>query len=164
MSWTCWKGNVPLIRRVLDSSQLISVEVRLGAELSPLNSASGRNYLAHLPDKRRKELIDQHYENSKSLPKHRGKPVTRDELQLHLDTIKRDKYCAFFSDYLPEINVLSCPVFDINGSIVTVITLLGLDRDTDISEGSFLFEKVLECSKRVTRQICGQQREGNGRA
>jgi len=164
VSVTVWNGNGPLVIKWLDSSQPISVNVRLGAELSPLNSASGRIYLAHLPDKRRKELIDQHYENSKSLPKHRGKPVTRDELQLHLDTIKRDNYCAFFSDYLPEINVLSCPVFDINGSIVTVITLLGLDRDTDISEGSFLFEKVLECSKRVTRQICGQQREGNGRA
>jgi DNA-binding IclR family transcriptional regulator len=119
--------------------------------------------LAHLPAKRRKELVDQYYKSSKSLPKHRGKPITREELQPHLETIKRDNYCAFFSDYLPEINVLSRPVFDINGSIVTVITLLGLDRDTDISEGSFLFEQVRECSDRVTRQICGQQREGNGR-
>lgn len=163
VSVTVWNGNGPLIIKWLDSSQPISVNVRLGAELSPLNSASGRIYLAHLPTKRRKELVDQYYKSSKSLPKHRGKPITREELQPHLETIKRDNYCAFFSDYLPEINVLSRPVFDINGSIVTVITLLGLDRDTDISEGSFLFEQVRECSDRVTRQICGQQREGNGR-
>lgn len=163
VSVTVWNGNGPLIIKWLDSSQPISVNVRLGAELSPLNSASGRIYLAHLPAKRRKELVDQYYRNSKSLPKHRGKPVTREELQPHLDGIKRDNYCAFFSDYLPEINVLSRPVFDLNGSIVTVITLLGLDRDTDISEGSFLFEQVRDCSDRVTRQICGQQRESNGR-
>ena len=163
VSVTVWNGNGPLIIKWLDSSQPISVNVRLGAELSPLNSASGRIYLAHLPAERRKELVDQYYKSSKSLPKHRGKPITREELQPHLETIKRDNYCAFFSDYLPEINVLSRSVFDINGSIVTVITLLGLDRDTDISEGSFLFEQVRECSDRVTRQICGQQREGNGR-
>lgn len=74
VSVTVWNGNGPLIIKWLDSSQPISVNVRLGAELSPLNSASGRIYLAHLPDKRRKELIDQHYENSKSLPKHRASP------------------------------------------------------------------------------------------
>jgi len=163
VSVTVWNGNGPLIIKWLDSSQPIPVNVRLGAELSPPNSASGRIYLAHLPAKRRNELVDQYYKNSRSLPRQRGKAVTREELQPHLNAIKRDNYCAFFSDYLPEINVLSRPVFDINGGIVTVITLLGLERDTDISEGSFLFEQVRECTDRVTRQICGQQRQGNGR-
>jgi len=161
VSVTVWNGNGPLIIKWLDSSQPISVNVRLGAELSPLNSASGRIYLAHLPAKRQKELVNQYYRTSKSLPKHRGKPITREELQPHLEAIRRDGYCSFFSDYLPEINVLSRPVFDINGGIVTVITLLGVERDTDISEGSFLFEQVRQCSDRVTRQICGQQRESD---
>ncbi|MDO6443406.1 MULTISPECIES: IclR family transcriptional regulator [unclassified Marinobacter] len=163
VSVTVWNGNGPLIIKWLDSSQPISVNVRLGAELSPLNSAAGRIYLTQLPAKRRKELVDEYYKNSKSLPKYRGKPLTREELPPHLEAIKRDNYCAFFSDYLPEINVLSRPVFDINGSIITVITLLGLERDTDIAEGSVLFEQVRECCDRVTRQICGQQRENDGR-
>lgn len=163
VSVTVWNGNGPLVIKWLDSSQPISVNVRLGAELSPLNSASGRIYLAHLPASRRKQLVDQYYKSSRTLPKSGGKPVTREELPPLLESIRQDNYCAFFSDYLPEINVLSMPVFDINGSIVTVITLLGMERDTDISEGSFLFEKVRECSDRVTRQICGLQKEDNGR-
>jgi len=48
------------------------------------------------------------------------------------------------------------PVFDLNGSIVTVITLLGLERDTDINEGSELFNQMRQCADKVTRQICGQ--------
>ncbi|WP_304639694.1 IclR family transcriptional regulator [Pseudomonas sp.] len=158
LSVTVWNGNGPLVIKWLDSSQPISVNVRLGAELSPLNSASGRIFLAHLPESRRKQLVDHYYKSSRTLPKHRGRPVTREELQPHLDSIKRDNYCAFFSDYLPEINVLSMPVFDINARIVTVITLLGLDLDTDISEGSYLFEKVRECSELITRQVCGLQK------
>lgn len=163
VSVTVWNGTGPLVIKWLDSSHPVSVNVRLGAELSPLNSASGRIYLAHLPSNRQKELVDQYYKSSRILPKHRGKNVTREELQPHMEAIKRDNYCAFFSDYLPEINVLSRPVFDINGSIVTVITLLGLTRDTDISEGSFLFERTKECSDRVTRQICGEQRRDDNR-
>ena len=159
VSVTVWNGNGPLVIKWLDSSQPISVNVRLGAELSPLNSAAGRIYLAHLPASRRKQLVDQFYKNSRTLPKKEGRPVTREELPAHLEVIRRTNYCAFFGDYLPEINVLSMPVFDINGSIVTVITLLGLERDTDISEGSSLFEKVRACSDRVTQQICGLQRD-----
>lgn len=159
VSVTVWNGNGPLVIKWLDSSRPISVNVRLGAELSSLNSASGRIYLAHLPTERRKELIDQHYKQSRTLPKFRGKPLTREELSPHLEAVKRDGYCAFFGDYLPEINVLSMPVFDLNGTIVTILTLLGLDRDTDISEGSELFEQLRQCTDRVTRQICGQQKE-----
>lgn len=158
VSVTVWNGTGPLVIKWLDSSQPISVNVRLGAELSPLNSASGRIFLAHLPATRREELIDHFYKTSKSLPKHNGKPIAREKLQAHLEAIKQQNYCAFFSDYLPEINVLSRPVFDINGSIVTVITLLGLEADTDIRSGSPLFEQLKECADRVTRQVCGQQR------
>ena len=158
VSVTVWNGNGPLVIKWLDSSQPISVNVRLGAELSPLNSASGRIYLAHLPEKRRQELIDQYYKQSPTLPRFRGKPLTREELTPHLEAVRRQGYCAFFSDYLPEINVLSRPVFDLNGSIVTVITLLGMAKDTDVEEGSELFEQVRLCSERVTQQICGQQK------
>lgn len=161
VSVTVWNGNGPLIIKWLDSSQPISVNVRLGAELSPLNSASGRIYLASLPAKRRRQLIDQHYKQARVLPRHQGKPITREELGGHLDMIRETGYCAFFSDYLPEINVLSMPVFDINGSIVTIITLLGMDRDTDISEGSELFRQVQDCARRVTRQICGEQKQAS---
>lgn len=163
LSVTVWNGNGPLVIKWLDSSQPISVNVRLGAELSALNSAAGRIYLAHLPESRRKQLVDQHYKNSRTLPKNRGRPVTREELQPHLDSILRDNYCAFFSDYLPEINVLSMPIFDINGRIATVITVLGMELDTDISEGSYLFEKLRACSELVTKQICGLQKEAAGR-
>lgn len=158
VSVTVWNGNGPLIIKWLDSSQPISVNVRLGAELSLLNSASGRIYLANLPEKRRNQLIDQFYEQPHTPPKHKGKLLSREALRRHLDAVKRDGYCAFFSDYLPEINVLSVPVFDINGNIVTVLTLLGLEKDTDIREGSELFEQLLKCSDRVTQQICGQQK------
>ncbi|EBA00591.1 transcriptional regulator, IclR family protein [Marinobacter sp. ELB17] len=153
---TVWNGNGPLVIKWLDSSQPIAVNVRLGAELSALNSASGRIYLANMPLDRRLELIGNYYRQSRTLPKHNRKDIPREKLGSHLEMVRENGYCAFFSDYLPEINVLSMPVFDLNGNIVTVITLLGLERDTDIREGSELFRQVRLCATKVTRQICGQ--------
>ncbi|WP_288944738.1 IclR family transcriptional regulator [uncultured Marinobacter sp.] len=155
VSVTVWNGTGPLVIKWLDSSQPISVNVRLGAELSALNSAAGRIYLANLPEARRRELIDQHYRSTRTLPKYRGKGIPREKLGAHLELIRNQGYCAFFSDYLPEINVLSMPVHDLNRNIVTVITLLGLERDTDISEDSALFQQVRQCVVKITRQICG---------
>ncbi|MBW0148416.1 IclR family transcriptional regulator [Marinobacter arenosus] len=162
VSVTVWNGSGPLVIKWLDSSQPISVNVRLGAELSTLNSAAGRIYLASLPDERRRQIIDRFYKQSATLPKHKGKDIPREQLGAHLEAVRKSGYCAFFSDYLPEINVLSMPVHDLNGSIVTVITLLGLERDTDISEGSELFEQVRNCASKVTRQICGHQKTEQG--
>ncbi|WP_303288447.1 IclR family transcriptional regulator [Marinobacter sp. SS8-8] len=156
VSVTVWNGTGPLVIKWLDSSLPISVNVRLGAELSALNSASGRIYLANLPEARRRELIEEHYRSTRTLPRHRGKGIPREKLGAHLELIRKQSYCAFFSDYLPEINVLSMPVHDLNSNIVTVITLLGLERDTDISEDSALFQQVRQCAEKITRQICGQ--------
>jgi DNA-binding IclR family transcriptional regulator len=156
VSVTVWNGNGPLVIKWLDSSQPIAVNVRLGAELSALNSASGRIYLANMPLDRRRELISNYYRQSRTLPKHNKKDIPREKLGSHLEMVRENGYCAFFSDYLPEINVLSMPIFDLNGNIVTVITLLGLERDTDIREGSELFNQVRLCVNKVTRQICGQ--------
>lgn len=156
VSVTVWNGNGPLVIKWLDSSLPIAVNVRLGAELSALNSAAGRIYLASLPEARRRELIDQHYRSTRTLPKYRGKGIPREKLGAHLEMVREQGYCAFFSDYLPEINVLSIPVYDLNSNIVTVITLLGLAHDTDIEEGSMLFQQVQRCAEKVTQKICGQ--------
>ena len=144
VSVTVWNGNEQLIIKWLDSSTRKNLPCPPTGETA---QGIGGPVLQEL----------------QVTPETLGRPITREELQPHLEIIKRDNYCAFFSDYLPEIDVLSRPAFDINGSIVTVITLLGLDRDTDISKGSLLFEQVRGCSDRVTRQIFGQQREDNGR-
>lgn len=156
VSLAVWNGDGPLVIKWLDSSHPIAVNVRLGAQLSTLNSASGRIYLASLPQKRRMELIDQCYKQSHRLPKYNKEEIPRENLETHLEMIREKGYCAFFGDYLPEINVLSMPVFDLNGNIVTVITLLGLEQDTDISEGSELFNQLRQCTDKVTHQICGQ--------
>lgn len=156
VSVAVWNGDGPLVIKWLDSSQPVDVNVRLGAELSALNSASGRIYLASLPQKRRQELIDNYYQQSRMLPRHNGKDIAKEKMGNHLELIREQGYCAFLSDYLPEINVLSMPIFDLNGSIVTVITLLGLEGDTDIQEGSELFQRVRQCVDKVTHQICGQ--------
>ncbi len=157
-SVTIWNGNAPLVIKWLDASIPVAVNVRLGIELSPFFSVSGRLFLANLPDRRRQELIENFYRHPPALPRHRGEPMQKDAFYDHLAQVKEQNYCCFFGDYLPDINVMGSAVFDINGNISSVISLMGIAGDIDVELGSRHHTALMECTGRTTDIICGRRR------
>lgn len=156
VSVTIWNGSFPLVIHWLDSSRPVSVNVRLGTQLSPFFSASGRLFLAHLPLDHRFKLIESFYANPIALPRHHGKLLDKKSFIEHLEAIKDSNYCSFFGDFLPDINVVSSAVFDLNGKIPTVISLMGMAGDTPIQEGSDFHKFILQSAESVTRRLCGR--------
>lgn len=156
VSVTIWNGQTPLVIKWLDSSRPIAVNIRLGTELSPFYSVSGRIFLANLPEDRRSEIIDSFYENPPALPRHRGRVMQKEAFNKHLDAIKKDNICSFYGDFLPDINVTGSAIFDINGQISSVISLLGMANDSDVKPGGYYYKVVKSCTNQVTEAICGQ--------
>lgn len=157
LSVTIWNGKAPLVIQWLDASQPIAVNIRLGMELSPFYSVSGRIFLANLPEKRLKAMLDEFYLNPPALPRYRGQHLERDAFEQHLMQIRHDNLCCFYSDFLPDINVVGSPVIDYNGHISSVISLIGLHGDTDVQPGSFYSEKIRRSAQSVTEAICGRR-------
>ncbi len=156
LSVTIWNGSAPLVIKWLDASRPVAVNVRLGTELSPFFSASGRLFLAHLPVQRREQIIDAFYAAPPALPRYRGQGLERAEFTRHLEQVRSTNLCAFYGDFLPDINVLSSAIFDINGQIQAIITLMGMSGDTEIEPGSRHQRLLSACTRSVTRQICGK--------
>ena len=156
VSVTIWNGQFPLVIHWLDSSRPVSVNVRLGTQLSPFFSASGRLFLAHLPLNRRYKLIENFYTNPIALPRHQGKLLDKSSFIEHLEIIKDNNYCSFYGDFLPDINVVSSAVFDLNGKIPTVISLMGMAGDTPVEEGCDFHKFTLQIAESVTRRLCGR--------
>ncbi len=159
VSVTVWNGQAPLVIKWLDASQPVAVNVRLGMELSPFFSVSGRIFLAHLPESRRDRVIDSFYANPPALPRYAGAPLDREAFIAHLEQVKEDNLCCFYGDFLPDINVVGSAIHDINGNISSVISLMGLNGDTDVRPGSHYSEQVKACAQRVTEEICGRNRQ-----
>ncbi len=156
VSITVWNGHAPLVIKWLDASQPVAVNVRLGMELSPFYSVSGRLFLASLPDLRRDQILDDFYANPPALPRYAGQTLDREAFTAHLEQVRADNLCSFYGDFLPDINVVGSAIKDINGNISSVISLMGLNGDTDVRPGSPLADRVLACAQQVTEEICGQ--------
>ncbi|MBR9884442.1 MAG: IclR family transcriptional regulator [Oceanospirillales bacterium] len=156
-----WNGHAPLVIKWLDASRLVAVNVRLGIELSPFFSAAGRIYLANLPKARRQEMVDAFYEAPPALPRHCGKPMDKAMFRDHLAQIREQHYCCFYGDYLPDINVMGSPVYDINGNVLSVISIMGLSGDVEVAPGSRYHQALMACTQQVSDQICGAPRTGD---
>lgn len=152
---TIWNGDAPLVIKWLDSSMSLAVNVRLGAVLSPFTSAAGRTFLAFLPEKRKFSIVEEFYKNPPALPRHMGKPLQKDEFLDLLIQIKAEKICRFEEDFLPDINVISVPVFDSDNNISTVMTLLGHSSDTPVTKHSKYETALYESAKEATLRIRG---------
>lgn len=155
VSVTVWNGHAPLVIKWLDASQPVAVNVRLGMELSPFYSVSGRIFLAHLPEAPRSKILDAFYLNPPALPRYEGRTLGRSAFVDHLEQVRRDNLCCFYGDFLPDINVTGSAIHDINGNISSVISLMGINGDTDVRPGSQYSEMVKACAGRVTEEICG---------
>lgn len=157
VSVTIWNGQAPLVIKWLDSSRPVAVNVRLGTELSPFYSASGRIFLANMPENRRLEIIDTFYENPPALPRHRGKVMHKEAFNEHLDSIRDNNICSFYGDFLPDINVIGSAIYDINGQISSVVSLMGMANDSDVEPNGYYYEMIKTCTHQVTEEICGQR-------
>jgi len=156
-SVTIWNGHSPLVIKWLDASQPVAVNVRLGIELSPFFSVSGRIFLANLPQQRMLKIVDRFYRSPPALPRHLGTPMQKEAFYRHLEEIREQNYCSFHGDYLPDINVIGSAIHDINGNVSSVVSIMGLTGEVDVSPGSRYHRAVLECTRQVTAQICGRR-------
>lgn len=152
---TIWNGNAPLVIKWLDSSRTLAVNVRLGAQLSPFTSASGRIFLAFLPNNRRNEIVNRFFKAPPALPRHMGNALDKESFLSLLDTVKKENVCRFKEDFLPDINVISAPVFDVDGNVSTVISLLGQSSDTPVDKGSIYEQAITKAADDATKKIRG---------
>jgi DNA-binding IclR family transcriptional regulator len=150
-----WNGNYPLVIKWLDSSKSLAVNIRLGSQLSPFSSASGRLFLAFLPEERRNNILDTFFDEPPALPRHMGKPMKKQEFIDLLNIIKEEKICRFEQDYLPDINVISAPVFDADNNLSSIINLLGQSSDTAVDKGSVFEKAILWASREATMKLRG---------
>ncbi len=150
-----WNGSYPLVIKWLDSSRSLNVNIRLGSQLSPFTSASGRIFLAFLPEQRRREILDEFFESPPALPRHMGKPINKEGFIKLLNDIREEQVCRFMQDYLPDINVVSAPIFDVDNNISSIINLLGQTSDTPVEKGSVYEQAVLNACQTATQQLRG---------
>jgi DNA-binding IclR family transcriptional regulator len=114
-----WGDRGPTIIGWEESSKPVTVNVRVGSVMPLLTSATGRAFLAHIPEARTRGFVDAELRNAKA---QRRASVDLDRV---IDDVCRHGLGRVDGDMLPGVSALAAPVFDHTGKIAFALTALG---------------------------------------
>lgn len=119
-----WGNAGPTIVHIEESSHPIHINMRTGTVMSLFKTATGRVFAAYLPEKVIDHYIDTSSHHSYAYPKSDLRPSWK-AMQKTLKEIRASGMAQVVSEPLPGINALSAPVFDHEGHLALVVTVLG---------------------------------------
>jgi DNA-binding IclR family transcriptional regulator len=119
-----WGNAGPTIVHIEESSHPIHINMRTGTVMSLFKTATGRVFAAYLPEKTIEHYIEIASHHPYAYPKSDLRPSWK-ATQKQLKEIRAHGMAQVVSEPLPGINALSAPVFDHEGHLALVITVLG---------------------------------------
>jgi DNA-binding IclR family transcriptional regulator len=117
-----WGNRGPTIIGWEESSKPVTVNVRVGSVMPLLSSATGRVFLAHMPETRTRDLVTA--ELSRLKAQRRDGPRVPDPKRL-VDDVRLHGLGRVDGDLLAGISALAAPVFEHSGKVAFVLTALG---------------------------------------
>jgi flavin reductase (DIM6/NTAB) family NADH-FMN oxidoreductase RutF/DNA-binding IclR family transcriptional regulator len=127
-----WGNHGPTIVRWEESRTPVSINLRTGMVLPIFGSATGLALAAFLPDDVTGQQIDSELRTAGQTDAVAGQAVARDLLQAvrragFAELIAGDNFTELYGT---QVNAVSVPVFDRNGTVVLAMTALGHARET----------------------------------
>jgi DNA-binding IclR family transcriptional regulator len=120
-----WGSHGPTIIKWEQGRLNTAVRIREGRNLPLLTTATGRVFLAYMPDKDAKDLLDHELVQQKDmLPK--GKAVDLAQVQAMRAEVLRHGLGRMLGEENPGLVAIAAPVFDHDGRIVMTITLVSI--------------------------------------
>ena len=119
-----WNGQAPIAIRWMEAERPVNVHVRLGTALPLMNSATGRAFAAHMPV----GMVGPAIEGELALgvtPTLNGKTISRGAYDKILVETRRRGLAQVRGDLTQGINALSAPIFDHQGAVPFVMTVVG---------------------------------------
>jgi len=128
-----WGHNGPTIVRWEESSQPVTVNVRVGSIMPLLTSATGRLFAAFLPPEQTKAMLRSEMQNLRKRESTSGTRRVLNEFRRLQVKIRSTGLSPADGTQLASVSALSAPIFDVDGRIVAAITSLGPRGDFDSS-------------------------------
>jgi DNA-binding IclR family transcriptional regulator len=147
-----WGNLGPTIVRLEEPIEPLHVNLRTGTVMSLVNTATGRLFVAFMPDRMVERLLDDelsrfgHGKDSES-------PITRETLDSFLDETRRHGLSRTRGQPIPGIDALCAPVFDAEGHLVLGILAMGPTATFDSNWDGRVARALKHCSAEVSRRI-----------
>ncbi len=141
-----WGEFGPVVVNRVDGDSIAPLGVRVGAHPTLLASATGKVFMAFMPDSVTRPLL--HREPLQRERRNRLARVTR--LADVIADVRRNGVAYSSPGLLPGIDAIAAPVFSVEG-LQCVITIIGHQGKFDISERGLPVRKLLEVTQSISR-------------
>ena len=143
-----WGYSGPTIVRWEESSQPVTLNVRVGSIMPLLTSATGRLFAAFLPTEQTEAMLRAETQNLRMRGAAPSRQTLNDFRRLQ-NEIRSTGISPADGTQLASVSALSAPIFDIEGRMVAAITSLGPRGDFDCSTNGTAAQVLLK----VTREL-----------
>lgn len=115
-----WGDRGPTCVRLKRSKLMLGTDLGLGSIFPVLTSATGRVFLTHLPKSMTREFV----RAESALMRRQGREIGAKQLKAICAEIREAGLAQEQGHYVNSVSALAAPVFDYQGDIVVVMTLL----------------------------------------
>ena len=147
-----WGDQGPTVVRVLASRRPAFVLTRVGAVMPLTWSATGLAFIAFLSESLTHKLVAAELEANRRSTGTQA-PKTKKDLDTLVTTVRQHGLSRIQGTVTPGTNALAAPIFDHRGAVVAVVTLLGSERDLDISWDGTLVRALRNAAESVSRKL-----------
>jgi DNA-binding IclR family transcriptional regulator len=144
-----WGTHGPTVIRLVESTHPVHVNLRTGAVMPLVKSATGRVFAAFLPPKLTESLIDAELASAPG----GAKRPTRKQIEGTLAEVRAHGLARAVGSLVPGINSFSAPVFDHTRNIVLAITALGPEGTFDADWESPIARALRETGATVSARL-----------
>lgn len=122
-----WGPHGPTVVHKQDGDEALNVNVRVGTMFGVMGTATGQTFAAFAPRARIGPRLEA--EQAGEVAADGKPPLSRERLEAILETVRAQGYAVTHEAPVPAVNAVAAPVFDEDGQLAAVLTLIGsLDR------------------------------------
>jgi DNA-binding IclR family transcriptional regulator len=144
-----WGNRGPTVVRIEESTQAVSMNARVGSVLPASATATGRVFLAFLPSSMTLPILQaEESEPRKDAIKLCPKISESALAKIRARSMERD-----VGRYLSGVSALAAPIFDSQGQIAGVITVLGRESSFDCDWSGRPARALRDATELISRQL-----------
>lgn len=147
-----WADGAPIVVRAEQPDRVVSVNVRTGAALSLVSTASGRIFAAFRPDTEIVPLLDREFGRAGGI-RHRGKALDRPAFEALLDDIRGRHLARTEGDDNLGVDALSGAVFNHVGALVAAVAVVGTSGSIDLNWEGPVARALGEACRGLSRRL-----------
>lgn len=144
-----WGKQGPTVAHIDPGPRQASLNIRQGSLFSFVGTSAGRVFAAYLDTPDVQAMIEAelaHASQTRSL----GVDLTRTELDGYISEIKTVGYSMVQGTPVPGVNTVAAPVFDVNGALTCVLSLVGATEDFPLSPEADGVRRLLDLAQSLS--------------